>query len=208
MKTKCNPALLLLLLLVLVCALVPVPAVAGIPTDQVRGTVEQLTGVLKNPRLKDQTRRAERRSQLRKIISARFDFAEMAKRSMGAHWRNLNQKQQAEFIALFTDLLERAYVDRIESYHDEKFSYLRERLDGTFAEVESRIVTRKGDEYSLNYKLYLMDGEWKVYDMVIENVSMVNNYRSQFNRILTRSTTEELMRRIREKQIETPGEGK
>ena len=207
MKTRRGPIPPILLLLSL-CMFIPAPARAGIPTDQVRATVEQLTEVLKNPRLKDQTRRTERRNQLRKIISARFDFAEMAKRSLGAHWRSLSPKQQEEFINVFTDLLERAYLDRMESYNDERFTYLRERLDGNFAEVESRIATRRGEEYSLNYKLFLVDGEWRVYDLTIENVSLVNNYRSQFNRILARSPYEELVRRMKEKQIESPGEGK
>jgi len=196
------------LALVLFCALIPLPAAAGLPTDQVRATVNQLIEVLKNPRLKADGRKSERRAKMKQIISSRFDFAEMAKRSYGAPWRRLSQKQQEEFVRLFTDLLERAYLDRIESYNDEVFTYLRERLDGGFAEVESRISTRNGEEYSLNYKLHLAEGQWRVYDVVVENVSLVNNYRSQFNRILTRFSHEELVRRMREKQIETPGEGK
>lgn len=207
MKTKYDQRSLALVLLFF-CALIPSPAGAGVPTDQVRATVDQLIEVLNNPRLKADPRKKDRRTQLRQIISARFDFVEMAKRSLGGHWRTLNQKQQGEFVTLFTDIMERAYIDKFENYNGEKFTYIRERLDGSFAEVESRVSTRNGEEYSLNYKLYLVSGEWKAYDVVIENVSLVNNYRSQFNRILARSPHEELVRRMKEKQIETPGEGK
>jgi len=184
------------------------PISAGAPTDQIRSTVEKAQAVLRNERLRSEAKVKERREQLRQVISARFDFTEMAKRSLGAQWRRLNAKQQEEFVQLFADLLERSYIDRIESYNNEKFAYHREKLDGNFAEVESRLITRKGEEFSLNYKLHLVGAEWKAYDVVAENVSLVNNYRSQFNRIITNSSYEELVRRMREKQIEMVGDKK
>jgi len=111
-------------------------------------------------------------------------------------------------VRLFTDLLERAYIDRIEGYSDEKFAYVREILDKNYAEVNSRIVTHNGEEFSLNYKVMLKNGEWKVYDVVVENISLVNNYRSQFTRIIANSSYDELVRRMKEKQIEVAGERK
>ena len=132
----------------------------------------------------------------------------MARRSLGAQWRKLTPKEQEEFVRLYTDLLERAYINRIESYSDEQFAYVRENLDKNYAEVQSRIVTNKGEEFSLNYKAHLINGEWKVYDVVVENISLVNNYRSQFNRIIANSSYEELVRRMKEKQIEVAGEKK
>ncbi|MBI4490972.1 MAG: ABC transporter substrate-binding protein [Deltaproteobacteria bacterium] len=188
--------------------LIPSPSSAGAPTDQVRTTVDQALAILKNPRLKSEAKTKERRDQLKKIIYSRFDFTEMARRSLGSHWRRRTPAEQREFVRLFTDLLERAYIGRIESYNDEKFVYLRENLDKNFAEVESRIMTSKGEDFSLNYKVHLVDGEWRIYDIVVENISLVNNYRSQFNRIITNSSYEELIRRMMEKQIEVTGEKK
>lgn len=187
---------------------IPSPSSAGAPTDQVRTTVDQALAILKNPRLKSEAKTKERRDQLKKIIYSRFDFTEMARRSLGSHWRRRTPEEQREFVRLFTDLLERAYIGRIESYNDEKFVYLRENLDKNFAEVESRIMTSKGEDFSLNYKVHLVDGEWRIYDIVVENISLVNNYRSQFNRIITNSSYEELIRRMKEKQIEVTGEKK
>jgi len=178
----------------------------GIPTDNVRETVDKVLAILKDPQLQSPTKTRERREQLRQVIYSRFDFAEMARRSLGNYWRQRTPEEQKEFVQLFTDLLERAYVSKIEAYDDETFVYRKERRDGDFAEVNSRILTRKGEEYSLNYRLRLVNGDWKVYDVVVENISLVNNYRSQFSRILSNSSYEELIRRMREKQIGAGGQ--
>jgi phospholipid transport system substrate-binding protein len=173
------------------------------PTDQVRGTVNEITTILKNPALKGEAKKKERRDLLRRPLYARFDFTEMARRSLGAEWRNHTPKEQEEFTQLFTDLLERAYIEQIESYTNEKFIYGKETIDSDFAEVQSRIVTTKGEEYMLNYRLRQAGKEWKIYDVVVENISLVNNYRSQFNRIISNQSYDELMRRLRDKQIQT-----
>lgn len=186
--------------------LLPWAAVAGPPTDQIQASVDKALAILRNPRLKSEPGVKERRERLRQVIYARFDFSEMARRSLGSHWRRRSPPEQEEFVRLFTDLLERAYVNRIEAYNDEKFVYLKENLDGNYAEVESRIVTGKGEEFSLNYKTHFVNGEWKVYDVVIENISLVNNYRSQFNRIITNSSYQDLIQRMKEKQIEVTAE--
>ena len=199
-------AVVLLLLFFILGA--PSPSSAGAPTEQVRASVDQVLTILKNPQLKSSTKTKERRDQLRQVISSRFDFTEMARRSLGSQWRRIGPKEQQEFVRLFTDLLERAYIDRIEGYSDEKFAYVREILDKNYAEVNSRIVTHIGEEFSLNYKVLLKNGEWKVYDVVVENISLVNNYRSQFTRIITNSSYEELVRRMKDKQIEVAGERK
>lgn len=172
---------------------------AGMPTEQIKGTVDKAVSVLKDPRLQPPAKSRERRDQLRQILFNRFDFAEMAKRALGANWRSRTPQEQEEFVALFTELLERAYAGIIESYTDEKIIYLNERVDGTFADVGSKILTSKGVEYSLYYKVHLVSNEWKVYDVVAENISLVNNYRSQFNRVIKSSSYEELLRRLRDK---------
>jgi phospholipid transport system substrate-binding protein len=179
------------------------PASAGAPTDQVRATVDNIAAILKNPALKTDAKKNERREQLRQAIFSRFDFTEMAKRSLGSHWRKLSPQDQEEFTRLFTDLLERAYIDQIEAYNDEKFVYVKETIDQDFAEVQSRIITPKG-EYSLNYRLHAVGPEWKVYDVVVENISLVNNYRSQFSRIIANQSYQELVRRMKSRQIQSP----
>ena len=181
---------------------------AGAPTEQVRAVVERVSAVLKDPRLKAETQARERRDRLRKILYSGFDFSEMARRSLGSQWRRLSPQEQEEFVQLFTDLLERAYIDKIESYRNETVRYPKEKLDGNFAEVESRIVGQKGEEYTLLYKLQLAGGEWKVYDVVIENISLVNNYRSQFSRIIAGSSYQELLRRLKTKQVNLAKESK
>lgn len=172
---------------------------AGVPTEQIKATVDKAIVVLRDPRYKGEAKTKERRDELKKILFARFDFAEMAKRSLGTHWRKRSDTEQKEFVGLFTDLLERAYADIIESYSDEKVVYLNERLDGGFVEVASKIQTAKGQEYSINYKAQQMGSEWKVYDVVAENISLVSNYRSQFDRVINKQSYEELVRLLKSK---------
>jgi phospholipid transport system substrate-binding protein len=174
---------------------------AGVATDQIKATVDEALFVLKDPRLKPAAKTKERRDQLKQVLFARFDFTEMAKRSLGANWRRRTPQEQEEFVRLFTDLLERAYADTIESYTEEKIVYIGEKLDGAFAEVNSKIFTSKGQEFTIDYKTQAVGNEWKVYDVVVENISMVNNYRSQFNRVISNSSFEELILRLKEKQI-------
>ena len=172
---------------------------AGVPTEQIRSTVDRAILVLKDPRLKPAAKTKERRDQLKQILFARFDFTEMAKRALGANWRSRTPKEQAEFVQLFTELLESAYADIIESYSEDKIVYVGERLDGSYADVASKVLASNGAEYSLNYKAHLVNSEWRVYDVIAENISVVNNFRSQFNRVITKSSYEELVRRLREK---------
>jgi phospholipid transport system substrate-binding protein len=183
----------------LVLALCSANGNAGLPTDQIKSTVDKALVVLKDPRLKPTARVKERREQLRQILFARFDFTEMAKRALGANWRRRSPQEQEEFVRLFTDVLEHAYAEIIESYSDEKITYIYERIDGTYADVASKILTSRGEEYSINYKAHLVSNEWKVYDVVAENISLVNNYRSQFNRVIANGSYEELVRRLRNK---------
>lgn len=187
--------------LLFVLSLEAAPALAGVPTEQIKATVDRALGVLKDPRLKPAAKTKERRDQLRQILYARFDFTEMARRALGSNWRRRTPQEQAEFVPLFTEVLERAYADIIESYVDDKIKivYSNERIDGNFADINSKIVTGRGEEYSLNYKAHLVGGEWKVYDVVAENISLVNNYRSQFTRVISNSSYEELVRRLKDK---------
>jgi len=172
---------------------------AGVPTEQIRSTVDRAILVLKDPRLKPAAKTKERRAQLKQILFGRFDFTEMAKRALGTNWRRRTPKEQEEFVQLFSELLERAYADIIESYSEEKIIYIGERLDGGYADVASKVLASNGAEYSLNYKAHYVNSEWRVYDVIAENISVVNNFRSQFNRVIAKSSYEELVRRLREK---------
>jgi phospholipid transport system substrate-binding protein len=179
----------------------PVTSMAGPPTDQIKATVDNAVGLLRDSRDKS-VGTNERRAQLREILFTRFDFSEMARRALGAHWRRRTAAEQQEFVQLFTELLERQYAGIIESYTDEKIVYINERTDGAFAEVNSKIFTAKGQELSINYKAQLVGQEWKVYDVIAEEISLVNNFRSQFNRVISSSSYDELVRRLREKQAD------
>ena len=179
----------------------PVMSIAGAPTDQIKATVDNAVLLLKDSRYQPAATN-ERRDQLKQILFTRFDFSEMARRALGAHWRRRSPSEQQEFVQLFTELLERQYAGIIESYTDEKIVYVGERTDGTFAEVNSKVFTAKGQEYSINYKAQLVGQDWKVYDVIAEDISMVNNFRSQFNRVISSSSYEELVRRLKEKQAD------
>ena len=172
---------------------------AGIPTDQVRATVDQVLIILNDPKLNSADAKEARREELSKAILPRFDFEQMAKRSLGAEWRRRTPAEQTEFVRLFTALLKNSYIDSIESYHGNKVLFRRESQDGDYADVGTRIVDERGDEFAIDYRLIRQGNEWKVYDVVIENISIVNNYRSQFQRILNRSSFAELLQNISDK---------
>jgi phospholipid transport system substrate-binding protein len=186
--------------------LLTLPVVASVPTEQTRAIVDKVLSILNNPELRSAARKNERREQLRAVIYyPRFDFAETAKRSLGSQWSRRSPQEQREFVRLFTDVLENFYVEKIESYNGEKISYARENQDKDHAEVFTKVVTKKGEEFSVNYNLRAVDGEWKLYDVVIENISLVNNYRSQFNRILANASFDELLRKLQGKAPDITG---
>jgi len=194
-----NPMKLLIALVIAAITLPAFQARAGLPTDQIKATVDKALVVLRDPRLKPPAKQTERREQLKQVLFSRFNFAEMAKRSLGPTWNRRTPQEQEEFVRLFTEVLERAYGDIIESYSEAEIVYLTEKVDGGYADVNSKVVTTKGEEYSLNYRVQLIGNEWKVYDVVAENISLVNNYRSQFNRVIAKSSYEELVRRLKDK---------
>src|SRR5215813_4154825 len=177
----------------------PFDVFAENPTAQIKATVDQVIQILTNPQLQGKGKKQQRRKKLREAIFVRFDFQQMAQRTLGAHWQRRTPEEQAEFIMVFSDLLEQTYVDKIESYNNEKFIYTNERIDGRYAEVGSKMRNAKGEEFTINYKLHQVGEDWRVYDLVVENVSLVNNYRSQFNRILTNLTYDELISKIKAK---------
>ena len=186
------------------CLLTLSPAAvrAGVPTEQVRQTADRVLSVLQDSRLKSADKQKERRDQIRQIVASRFDFGEMAKRSLGSNWQKVNNDEQRQFVELFTELLEKSYADQIESYDGEKIVYGRENVSQDQADVDTKILTKKGEQISVNYKLRSAGNDWKVYDVVIENISLVNNFRSQFNRVLANASFAELLKKLQSKSVE------
>ncbi len=174
-------------------------AQAGAPLDLVRTTVDRAIQILKDPELSSPDRKKERVERLRETLVAIFDYEEMAKRALGPHWRQRTPAEQEEFVKLFRDFLERVYSDKIGLYGGEKVRFGREVMDNEFAQVESTIIRPKGEEIAVVYKLRQVNGQWKVYDAIVENISIINNYRSQFDRVISSSSYEELVKRLRGK---------
>ena len=184
------------------------PAVAGAPTEQLRGAVDRVLKTLEDPRIKGEGKINDRRAAVRKIANEIFDFSEIAKRSLARHWQPLSEAQRTEFVGLFADLLERSYISKIETYGGEKIQYTTEKVDGDFATVSTRIVTKNGTEVPIDYRMTKRADRWLVYDVSIEGVSLVSSYRTQFNKIIQTSSYNELLAKLRTKQDELLAEDK
>lgn len=172
---------------------------AGV-TEEVKKTVDEVVKIVSDKELKKHDQK--RRQMLKKTISVIFDYNEMAKRSMGKHWNQRSAAEKKQFADLFASLLENSYASKIESYNNEKIVYLKELIDGDYAELKSKVVTSKRDEFTLDYRLLNQNGKWVVYDVVIEGVSLVSNYRTQFNKIITSNGYPELVKKLQTKTDE------
>ncbi len=189
-------------------ALAAAAAWAGPATDQVKNSVERVLKVVQDQELKKPQNAEKRRTQIREVARGLFDFEEMAKRALARHWAARTPEQRKRFIELFTDLLENSYVSKIESYGGEKIVYLPEQAEGDTVTVRSKIVTQRGTEIPLDYRLQKKGDRSEVYDVAIEGVSLVANYRTQFNKIITQSSYEELVKKMEQKQLEVAEEQK
>ncbi|MGH7393286.1 MAG: MlaC/ttg2D family ABC transporter substrate-binding protein [Candidatus Rokuibacteriota bacterium] len=178
------------------------PAVAGPPTDQVKDRVDRVVKVLDDPQMRLDGRTAERRAAIRAIASELFDFREISQRSLARHWQQRTPAEREEFSRLFGDLLEQAYVSKIELYSGEKIQYLGEMVDGEYAIVRTRLVTKQGTEIPVDYRLLRRGDQWRAYDVLIEGVSLVGNYRTQFNAVIQRSSYDGLVKALRAKRDE------
>ncbi|MBI4588360.1 MAG: ABC transporter substrate-binding protein [Candidatus Rokubacteria bacterium] len=177
-------------------------ALGGAPTDQLKSSINRVIKILEDPALKVDGKTRERRAAVRKVANDIFDFAETAKRSLARHWQGRTDKERQEFVGLFGDLLERSYISKIELYGGEKIQYAREQLDGDLATVFTKIVTKQGQEVPVDYRLLRRADRWLVYDISIEGVSLVSNYRTQFNKIIQTSSYAELVKKMKTKQEE------
>lgn len=174
------------------------PAVAGGATEAMKHTIDEVLTTIQDKELKQPGRAEERRQRLEQIVGARFDYQEMSRRSLGAPWNTLPDKDKQEFVALFQTLLTNSYADKIESYSGEGVKYINERTENDYAEVRTKVLTGKV-EIPLDYRLLNKGGDWRVYDVVVDGVSLVNNYRGQFSKILRSSTYADLVDQLRKK---------
>lgn len=176
----------------------PAPKVlAETPKQQLQGTIDRVMEVIRTPQRANDM--AQSRELLRQVLLRRFDLVEMARRSLGRHWNRLNGREE-EFLIAFAQFVEGSYMSTLGSYRGEKIVYGREQVNKNLAEVDTQVLDPQGDATAVTYRLHLVSGEWKVYDMVIDHVSLVSNYQSQFSRILRTAPLDELLRKLREKR--------
>ncbi|MDD2499657.1 MAG: ABC transporter substrate-binding protein [Geobacter sp.] len=189
-------------LLATVCLFVATTAFATV-TDTIKKTVNDVIHIVTDKELKKKSNEQRRRTAIKKSIATIFDSQEMAKRTLGKHWNQRTPAEKKQFVDLFATLLENSYAGKIESYNNEKIVYTKETLDGDYAEVKSKVITPKQDEYTLDYRLMKKEnGTWMVYDVIIEGVSLVSNYRTQFNKIISTNGYAELVKKLQAKSNE------
>jgi len=176
---------------------------AATAQEQLKGAIERVVSTLDSPAMKGEGKAAERRDAVRQIANEIFDFGEIARRSLGRYWQPLSDAQRTEFVGLFGDLLERSYISKIELYGGEKIVYSGERMDGDLAIVSTKIITKNGTEVPIDYRLFRRGDRWMVYDVNIEGISLVSNYRTQFNKIIQSNGYNTLVDRMKAKQTES-----
>jgi len=181
-------------------------AATSSPRDVVQTAVTRVVAVLQDDfqgAHLDRPRSEMRRAEIRRIASELFDFDEMARRTLTRHWNARTPDERAEFVRLFTDLLEGSYIGRIEQFSGERILYLAERVDGHYATVRSKIVTRRPSEIAVDYRLQLRDGHWRAYDVLLDGVSFVATFRAEFERIIQQSTYAGLVDKLRKRAVHT-----
>jgi phospholipid transport system substrate-binding protein len=202
---KIMQILMINVLLFFVLSLPAGSAYAGVPTNEMKQTVDKVLDILKNKELKKPSNEKKRKAEIRKVVSERFDFEEMAKRSLGIYWRQRTPAERKEFVQLYTDLLERTYIRRIEAYTDEKIAYTGEKISDGYAAVDTKVITTKNTEIPIQYRMLNENGQWMVYDVSIEGVSLINNYRNQFSSVIHQKSYEELVKKLKRKEGQPEG---
>lgn len=174
-------------------------ALALTPTETVKARVDQALQSLSETPAAGAESAERRRTEIRRAADSLFDFEEMARRALGRHWSGRTPAERDEFVRVFTDLIARSYIGKIDRYAGEAIAYTAERVEGDEATVRSQVVTAKGSQIPLEYRLHRVHDGWSAYDVLIENVSLVGTYRSQFDRIIKAESFADLLRRLREK---------
>ena len=195
-RSNFRPAALFFAIAVFAYALSPSTASAATPAEEIKATIEYAQSVLNDPSLSE----AARKERVKKAAYDRFDFVEMSQRVLARHWTKLTPAEQNEFVALFTELLERVYFTQIKVIQDAKFSYSDQDISQDLATVRSKATTAKGEAFELGYRLRFSEGRWRIYDVSVEGIGLVSNYRTQFNHIITtKGGIGEMLKRMREK---------
>jgi len=184
----------------LLLGLTALPAKAMTPTETVKSRVDEALQSLTQISATGPEAMERRRAEIRRAADALFDFTEMSRRALGRHWADRTEAEREEFVRLFTDLMARSYIGKIDRYAGEAIAYTGERVDGDEASVQSQVVTAKGAQIPVEYRLHRVNESWSAYDVFIENVSLVGTYRSQFDRIIKSESFADLLRRLREKE--------
>jgi phospholipid transport system substrate-binding protein len=185
--------------LVAALALLPGPVEAGAPTERLRAAAEKAIQILDDPALQAEAQALERQAAVRAVVADLLDFAEISRRALGRHWRPLSEAEREEFVRLFRALLDRTYLPQIKLYQGERIQFVGESVDGDFAAVQARVLTRRDQEASVIFRLHRPGERWLIYDISVEGISLVANYRAQFNQIIQRSSYEGLVTRIKQK---------
>ena len=184
---------LVIRLLTAALVLVAAPGWAGPPTDTVKEYTDAVVKVLEDQSLKA----TDRRAAVRKLAVEAFDIQETARRALGTHWQQRTPAEREEFVGLFADLLESTYIAQIDKYGGERLRFTDEKLDGDVASVRGKVVTKQGQEVPVEARMHKKNDRWLIYDVAIEGISLVSNYRAQFDRIIRTSSYGELVKRLR-----------
>ncbi len=172
------------------------------PREALESAVVQVLSALQNGQING-TPVVDRPAEVRRIAREMFDFDEISRRALAHHWQTLTPAQQGEFVQLFRDLLERSYMGQLESYAGEKILFVGESVDGDVAVVHSKVVTKRGTEIPLDYRMHARDGRWLVYDVLVGGMSFVSSYRSQFDRVIRTESYAALRGRLQQKNLGT-----
>jgi phospholipid transport system substrate-binding protein len=176
-----------------------VPSLAGAPTEQLRETTDKILSILNSPDFKNPAKYPEKRQLIRNIGYDRFDWAEMSRRVLGRYWAQRTDQEKKAFVDLFGQFLEQIYIDRIKEYSGETIQYKGESVEDQYGKVSAVVVTPKEQEISVEYRVIKHGNDWLIYDVVLEGVSLVNNYRTQFDSILLKSSFQDLIKKLEAK---------
>ena len=189
--------------LILLFMLSPVPgAWAGAPTDQLRDGVDRVYKILRDPEMAGDTNATQRRKAILTAAGTIFDFGEMAKRSLGQHWAARTPAERSQFVALFTDLMQHSYISKVDQHGGAKMIYRGETVDGERAAVQTAIPLSNGSQMPLEYRMHNVDARWQVYDLSIDGISLLSNYRAQFNKVIRLDSYDTLVAKLKSHQVE------
>ncbi len=193
----------LIILMFLACILLPVQARAETPEEALQNTIDRMLEILKVRASKGSAGYGEQRQQLRQVIDQIFDYKELSSRTVGPHWKQFTPEEQDRFIQAFTTLLSAQYLDRIQAYNNERVEFLAQRGSSSGnVEIETRVI-QDNRVIPMAYRMVQTGQGWKIYDVIIEGVSLVKNYRSQFMEIMVNGKPEDLIRAVQQKVQQT-----